>query len=229
MFSILPGVGVTYLSVDPVLGNISFAVDYDVDNSTLPRYLETIVIVTDQLGLTGSTNIIVNIEDVNDNAPLFGASFYMTSLPVDSPVGTVIMRFNASDADGGQIIMFDILYSTNISKMFNITDEGDLVLVSKLSGYEHGTILSFTVVVSDSGMPKLSSSSVVEIIITDMEQQNLQKSSNHKKSWGNDGLSHEAEYTGMGVLVTSFLLLVVLIVWLIARHRKPCGENHNDR
>ncbi|KAG9490952.1 hypothetical protein GDO78_006334 [Eleutherodactylus coqui] len=52
--------------------------------------------------LSGTTHIIVNVEDFNDNAPVFDQPFYQCSVNENADEGTLVFRLNATDLDEGR-------------------------------------------------------------------------------------------------------------------------------
>ncbi|KAM9311558.1 protocadherin alpha-3-like [Gastrophryne carolinensis] len=59
--------------------------------------------------LSGTSEIIISVEDVNDNAPVFSQLFYQTSVIENAPKGSLVIKVNATDLDQGK--NGDILYS----------------------------------------------------------------------------------------------------------------------
>ncbi|XP_075712381.1 protocadherin alpha-13-like [Rhinoderma darwinii] len=52
--------------------------------------------------LSGTAQLIISIQDVNDNAPTFSQSIYETYLLENALEGTVVVKLNATDADHGE-------------------------------------------------------------------------------------------------------------------------------
>ncbi|XP_073505745.1 protocadherin alpha-5-like isoform X2 [Phyllobates terribilis] len=52
--------------------------------------------------LSGTTQLVISIQDVNDNAPTFSQSVYETYLLENAQKGTVVVELNATDADLGE-------------------------------------------------------------------------------------------------------------------------------
>ncbi|XP_073477001.1 protocadherin alpha-3-like isoform X14 [Aquarana catesbeiana] len=52
--------------------------------------------------LSGTTQIIINVEDLNDNAPLFDKPFYQCSVTENASKGSLIFKLNATDLDKGK-------------------------------------------------------------------------------------------------------------------------------
>lgn len=51
--------------------------------------------------LSGTCTVTVSVSDVNDNAPVFTASAFHTTVAEDAPTGTDVLLVNSSDADVG--------------------------------------------------------------------------------------------------------------------------------
>ncbi|XP_068182565.1 protocadherin alpha-C2 [Antennarius striatus] len=58
---------------------------------------------------TGTANIIVNVQDTNDNPPRFDRQIYTINMTENSPIGTLVMKLNATDIDDG--LNAEIMYS----------------------------------------------------------------------------------------------------------------------
>ncbi|XP_077122262.1 protocadherin alpha-3-like isoform X7 [Ranitomeya variabilis] len=52
--------------------------------------------------LSGTTRIVITVEDFNDNAPLFDQPFYQCSVNENAVEGTLVFKLNATDLDVGK-------------------------------------------------------------------------------------------------------------------------------
>ncbi|KAM3925510.1 protocadherin alpha-3-like isoform 7-T7 [Leptodactylus fuscus] len=52
--------------------------------------------------LSGTTHIVITVEDVNDNAPVFDQPFYQSSVSENAVHGTLVFKLNATDLDFGK-------------------------------------------------------------------------------------------------------------------------------
>ncbi|XP_027402031.1 protocadherin alpha-7 isoform X10 [Bos indicus x Bos taurus] len=59
--------------------------------------------------LTGTVQLLINVLDANDNAPVFDRTLYAVKLAENVPNGTLVIKLNASDLDEG--LNADIIYS----------------------------------------------------------------------------------------------------------------------
>uniref|UniRef100_A0A3P9ASB3 Protocadherin b n=1 Tax=Maylandia zebra TaxID=106582 RepID=A0A3P9ASB3_9CICH len=58
---------------------------------------------------SGTANIIVRVQDTNDNPPRFDKHTYTINMTENTPIGTLVMKLNASDLDEG--LNSEIVYS----------------------------------------------------------------------------------------------------------------------
>ena len=59
------------------------------------------VIATDGGGREGSTQLVINIQDSNDNSPKFAAAVHSASVVESAPAGTFVYKVEARDLDNG--------------------------------------------------------------------------------------------------------------------------------
>jgi len=130
-----------YFSIDPRTGAIEAI--KPLDREDIPRY-HLVVMATDNWGNgeTGLADVVVELNDINDNAPIFPYQPYIGMVMENSPVGTSVMRVLAEDHD--DINSGDnahIVYSIHQNARWNLTEDifaideatGDVsILVSEL-------------------------------------------------------------------------------------------------
>ncbi|XP_046736319.1 cadherin-89D isoform X1 [Diprion similis] len=137
--------------------------------------------------LTTSVLVQVNVLDVNDNPPLFWGfddvwkgigdqlpvPVYRTSVPENSPVGTVIAKLRANDSDlvgnGNGLVLFDIPHGQNSSRYFSIEGKEGLVKTIVQLDYEAQGLHNVTVTASDLGSPSLTSTAMLIVNVVDPE------------------------------------------------------------
>ncbi|KAG9490956.1 hypothetical protein GDO78_006338 [Eleutherodactylus coqui] len=66
--------------------------------------------------LSGKTYIVVNVEDLNDNAPFFNQPFYQCSVTENALKGTLVIKLNATDLDEGKNGEITYLYSKMVKE-----------------------------------------------------------------------------------------------------------------
>uniref|UniRef100_A0A3Q3EDR5 Protocadherin beta-16-like n=1 Tax=Labrus bergylta TaxID=56723 RepID=A0A3Q3EDR5_9LABR len=153
-------------SIDEKTGTIfvSGLIDYE-----RHRKYEVRVEAKDQGGLTGSSKVIFDVFDVNDNAPVINIMSFSSPLSEDAPPGTTIAILNIKDADSdknGQIkcsldgkLPFKI--ETSITNYYNLISD-------QYFDRESVSEYNITITASDFGSPPLSSSTKLHLKISDV-------------------------------------------------------------
>ncbi|XP_053180036.1 protocadherin alpha-8-like [Scomber japonicus] len=157
----------------------SLVVDGELDRESASHYNITITATDDGTpALTSNSDLTVYISDVNDNAPRFSETLINISLKENSPVGVVLRRLSAVDADTDQNaqVSYSILEinsnSLPLSTMVNINSEtGDIVSLQSFN-FEELKTFQFKVQATDSGVPPLSSNVTVNVFILDENDNN---------------------------------------------------------
>ncbi len=118
---------------------------------------------------TATTELVVNITDINDHSPMFGSKIYSVSVPESSPVGTSIFQFVASDLDIGRNANLSYsIESGNQNGFFEIdSNSGDFTISRELDA-EMISSYALSVLVSDGGSPDpLVDTALIRIYIGD--------------------------------------------------------------
>ncbi|XP_059250216.1 protocadherin-23 [Mustela nigripes] len=127
--------------IDPHDGRI--CVSQDIDRERDPATYDLLVKATDGGGLSAQAFVRVEMEDVNDNEPVFNPSTYMTSISSQTQPGTEILNVLATDRDSG--IFGTVAYELipgDLSSLFTIdSTTGIIYLTSTLSLLESTTLL----------------------------------------------------------------------------------------
>ncbi|XP_053179566.1 protocadherin alpha-3-like [Scomber japonicus] len=121
---------------------------------------------------SGDMNILINVLDINDNAPVFTKDVYSVMLDENAPVGTTVIQVNATDLDDGQ--NGDVVYSFSNSmnqKLLNIFDINQLtgeITVKGLIDYEEKDTYEIEIEASDKALAPLTTEKSVIIKIVDV-------------------------------------------------------------
>ncbi|KAG8506993.1 Protocadherin beta-1 [Galemys pyrenaicus] len=124
---------------------------------------------TDGGGLSAHSKVLVEVVDVNDNPPEVTISSVSSPLPEDSPLQTVVALFSIRDRDirvGGKITCFlreDLPFAvkpTLRNSYSLVTDRG--LDREEVSSY------NITLVAMDTGPPNLSTETMIEVLISDI-------------------------------------------------------------
>ena len=167
LFSILNGSDV--FAVDPDSGVITVIADAVIDREESSSI--SLMVIVHDLGspeLTGSTEVVIYIDDVNDNAPEFDRTNYEVSVMESSLLGTSLLILNATDADEGKNSVLEYnLITPGTSFSVNSTS-GQLVLEGTLD-FETEPFHYLTIEVSDKGTPSLSATTNITITVMDSD------------------------------------------------------------
>uniref|UniRef100_A0AAY4ENR5 Protocadherin Fat 2 n=1 Tax=Denticeps clupeoides TaxID=299321 RepID=A0AAY4ENR5_9TELE len=116
-------------------------------------------------------SVSIQVQDVNDNEPTFEADPYQTFLAENLPAGTTVIQVTANDPDmgnNGRVTYRIEPEIDDVSEMFTIDGESGWITTLKETDCETTQLYRFHVVATDhGGNVKLSSSALVEVMITD--------------------------------------------------------------
>ncbi|XP_051829551.1 protocadherin beta-1 [Antechinus flavipes] len=120
-------------------------------------------------GLSAHSKVLVEVIDVNDNAPDVLVTSISSPIPEDSPLNTVVALFGVRDRDvrvGGKITCF---LQGNLPFTIKPTFRNSYSLVTggaldreKVPGY------NLTIIAMDTGTPTLSTETTIEVLISDI-------------------------------------------------------------
>uniref|UniRef100_A0A3P9IHQ4 Cadherin domain-containing protein n=1 Tax=Oryzias latipes TaxID=8090 RepID=A0A3P9IHQ4_ORYLA len=156
--------------LDEVSGSITLKgqIDYEKEK----KYELTIEAV-DQGGLTDSNKVLIEVTDINDNAPVINVMSFSSPVPENSPLGTTVAIINVIDADSdqnGQITCaIDQVLPFKIKS--TITNYYALLTDSYLDR-EVISEYNITVRASDLGLPSLSNTTILRLKISDVNDNN---------------------------------------------------------
>ncbi|XP_051506561.1 protocadherin Fat 2-like [Myxocyprinus asiaticus] len=116
-------------------------------------------------------SVHIEVQDVNDNQPMFEADPYKAFLAENMPPGTTVIQVTANDADtnvNGEVSYTLELESDDVGDMFTIDSQTGWITTLKEADSETKQLHRFYVVATDHGdSVKLSSSVLVEVTIMD--------------------------------------------------------------
>ncbi|XP_026186727.1 protocadherin alpha-3-like [Mastacembelus armatus] len=121
---------------------------------------------------TGTTQLLVEVLDVNDNLPVFTKDSYSVLLPENSPLGTTVIQVNATDLDDG--LNGEVVYSfgSNVNgklrELFDINEKTGEITVKGLIDFEEKARYEIDIKASDKGIVPLKTDKSVIINIVDL-------------------------------------------------------------
>ncbi|XP_059846741.1 protocadherin alpha-C2-like [Hypanus sabinus] len=121
---------------------------------------------------TGTAQVIVTVLDVNDNSPVFGQSFYKISLMENVPIGTTVIKLNATDMDESTNaqIMYSLsdLSPSKVRKLFRIDTQTGKITVKGTIDFEEAKTYELLVEAKDKGPFALPVHCTVFIDVSDV-------------------------------------------------------------
>ncbi|XP_035985900.1 protocadherin beta-16-like [Fundulus heteroclitus] len=123
----------------------------------------------DQGGLTDSCKVIIDVGDVNDNAPVISVMSFTSPVSEDSPPETTIAIFNVKDMDSGDNgqVSCKIEGTVPFKIKSNLKNYYTLITDSVLDR-ESVSEYNITVVATDNGAPPLSAKRIFNLKVSDV-------------------------------------------------------------
>ena len=118
------------------------------------------------LQFTSTAHVIVMVDDVNDNAPLF-VSPKIVSIPEDAALHSVVMTVHAEDEDIGS--NGDMLYYLNNTSggAFGINNTSGKIYLEEELDREQEDTLTVTVTAADKGSPRMATTMNLTVHVED--------------------------------------------------------------
>ncbi|CAM5170891.1 unnamed protein product [Natator depressus] len=123
--------------------------------------------------LSSTTTILVQLSDINDNAPIFNQTSYTLYITENNPRGTSVCSLKANDPDSGENarVTYSITGTQNqeapLSSSISINSETGALYALRSFDYEQFREIRFQVQAQDGGSPPLSSNVSVTLFILD--------------------------------------------------------------
>ena len=156
--------------IDPRTGMI--LVNGLLDRESISSY-DIVIKATDRSlvnPLSSSVNLKINLIDVNDNPPQFQSDYFVIHVPEDIPVNSVLLTVTAVDPDESPSAVRYNLSTDSDTDLFEIDRiTGAIRLIAALD-YETRRVFNLTVKVRDRSISSMSSSCLVTIHVTDVNE-----------------------------------------------------------
>ncbi|XP_037364234.1 protocadherin alpha-4-like [Talpa occidentalis] len=121
--------------------------------------------------LTGTVQLLVEVLDANDNAPVFDKALYTVKLPENAPNGTLVIKLNASDLDEGAngdiIYSFSTDISPTVKSRFHVDPNTGEIMVKGYIDFEESKSYEILVEGIDKGQLPLSGHCTVVVEVED--------------------------------------------------------------
>ncbi|XP_074924133.1 protocadherin gamma-A4-like isoform X23 [Chelonoidis abingdonii] len=119
-------------------------------------------------GLFGRSKIVIVVSDVNDNAPEIALRSLISSIPEDSPIGTVIALLDVQDLDSGENGEVTCSIASNLPfQLMKPFDNYYSLVTDRALDREQVAAYNITVTATDNGTPPLSTATTIPLRILD--------------------------------------------------------------
>ncbi|XP_061900006.1 protocadherin alpha-3-like isoform X4 [Entelurus aequoreus] len=121
---------------------------------------------------SGTSKIMINVLDINDNLPVFSKALYKVKLAENAPKGSIVVTLNATDRDEG--LNSDIQYSLRkkgqdlVLDLFEIDHKTGTIFVKGNIDYEENSAFEIHAQASDKGHPPMSTHCKVLVEVDDI-------------------------------------------------------------
>lgn len=160
--------GEDLFSVNRQLGEIKLKRNLNYESQTL-HVLKLVAVDSGSPPRSTALNISVIVLDVNDNSPSFPAANFTFSVKELLPVGAVVGAVSAVDVDSGINGRVTYHLNTNIDA-FDIDRYTGVISTKAVLDHEEINEYLLTVTASDGGIPAKSTSTLVQVIVLDVNE-----------------------------------------------------------
>ncbi|XP_005280915.2 protocadherin alpha-C2 isoform X4 [Chrysemys picta bellii] len=154
-------------SIDPVSGEVRVngTLDYEEASS-----YEVYVQATDRgpVSMAGHCKVLVNIVDANDNAPEVVLTSLYSPVPENARPETVVALMSVTDQDSGPNKQVSLSIPPNIPFKLNSFKNSYTLVTQGDLDRERASSYNITVTATDAGTPPLSSHRVIQVDISDV-------------------------------------------------------------
>ncbi|XP_057346969.1 protocadherin gamma-A7 isoform X2 [Manis pentadactyla] len=151
--------------LNPHTGELSTLEGLDYEES---GYYEMEVQAQDGPGSMTRAKVLITVLDVNDNAPEVTVTSVSSSIPEDTPPGTVIALFYLQDRDSGKNGEVTCTISENLPfKLERSIDNYYRLVIAENLDREKLSVYNITMKATDAGTPPLSSETHITMSVSD--------------------------------------------------------------
>ncbi|XP_059201566.1 protocadherin Fat 2 [Centropristis striata] len=158
-----------HFHIDFKTGVLTITNPLDYESQTM--HVLTVRATDSVTGAFSQASIEIEVEDVNDNAPVFSKLTYTVIIDEGLPIDTSVLQLSASDRDSGRNkdLTFQIVKTEkNETDFFEIDPHSGLIVLKQVLDHEKTKHFNLKVKATDNGTVPLSSEVLVFINVTDV-------------------------------------------------------------
>ncbi|OCT88401.1 hypothetical protein XELAEV_18017032mg [Xenopus laevis] len=215
----------SYISINPVTGVIYAQRSFDYERE---REFNILIMAKDNgsPSLNSSTTLKICITDQNDNSPNIlypsadvGGSAVYEMVPFSSEQGSLVTKVVAVDADSGHNawLSYHVLQDSETSHFIIHQYTGE-VRTARI--FQERDVLRhrIVVIVKDNGIPSLSATVTLTLVVADNFQHVLPEISNQSRK--SDSQSNMQIYLVIAIALISFLFMLTVMSAVISKYRE---------
>ncbi|KAJ7316376.1 hypothetical protein JRQ81_002538 [Phrynocephalus forsythii] len=169
IYNIVEEAALKLFSIDFKTGVLMVTSHLDYESST--KHILTVRATETAMGAFSEAVVEVEVEDVNDNLPVFSQGVYTASVFEGMPARTPVVQLFATDRDSGRnkLVSYQILEDrSNMSTFFSIDSSTGEITTTQPLDYEANQEFPIKVRATDHGVPALSSEALIIISVLDI-------------------------------------------------------------
>ena len=133
-------------------GDITTARVIDRDDNEQNWFTLSVIAQRSAVSETATATVMINIEDINDNSPVYTGSSRVLSINENAEHSTIIATISATDQDFGKNGIISTYTLMNNVQNFNINNQG-VLRSNAMFDYETAQSYDITIQISDGGQP----------------------------------------------------------------------------
>ena len=156
------------IHIDNSTGEVSFAQTPDYELSAQGHYeFQVRAFNLNNENMRDLVALIIELQDLNDNAPLFSEEIDLIQVSENRPAGTTVERVVAVDFDSGSNSRLEYALGPEAQEYFEIDSLTGIITTKVMFDREMNSSFELTVIATDSGSPPLSSNISLPVSISD--------------------------------------------------------------
>ncbi|VDN03543.1 unnamed protein product [Thelazia callipaeda] len=138
------------------------------DREQQNQYNLTVIAFTAPESYDAKASVVIDVTDVNDNAPIFEHATYHLRIAEDEAPGRELIQLKAYDKDDKEVVSYHIQISDDLPQYLSIDAQNGSLRLTSAPDFEKLERFAITVVATDSGTPPLSSTCAIDVEVLDV-------------------------------------------------------------
>ncbi|XP_056642220.1 cadherin-87A isoform X2 [Diorhabda sublineata] len=167
-YSIISGNDDGLFNVIPTTGVIRIINNKGLDISNETDNVVSLTVMASDGQFTSTATVNITVLDVNNNIPIFSRQHYLEAVLENVPIGSSVMKVEATDADTGENAVVEYFIQKGSYEDFKIDNTTGVISVAKKLDYDRRNTYTLEVTAADHGTPSLTGSSEITITVVNI-------------------------------------------------------------